>query len=345
MKILKIDRKENFFEVMPDSFDDLWHLEKLIEPGDFVSGSSERKIKPKNEGEKAFKQKIYLTIESEKSLFHEATNQLRVQGLVLESKPEDAAELRSHHTIEIETGTTIKVRKKALKNYHVERLEKAKASAGRKKLLLVVMDDEEAELAFLKDAGFERKARIIATKEGKRFVKNEKEKTYFTELLGKIKELNPEKMVIAGPGFEKQNFEKFINEKREKLPVIFESTNSVGLTGLNELVKSGKIDKLVEGFQAAEEAKIVEKLFMKITEGAAAFGIKEVEEAVDAGAVEDLIVEEKFMVENRNEVEPLLDRVEQLNGKNHFIEDKNEAGKKITGIGGIAATLRYKMKY
>ncbi len=346
MKIIKVDRKNNYFEVVPDSFDDLWHLERLIEKGDLVSGSSERKIKPKTEGEKAFKQKVFVELEVEKAEFHEPSNQLRIQGIVVSAKPEELVELKSHHTIEAEPGTALKVKKKSLKNYHIERLEKAKETAGRKKLLLVVMDDEAADLAFMRDSGFEAKARIIAEKQGKRFAVTEKGKPYFEELLAKIRELNANTIVMAGPGFEKQNFEKFLKDKSIKLPIVFESTNSVGITGLNELIKGGQIDKLVQEFRAAQEEQAVERLLREISgKGAAAIGINEVRKAAEAGAIQELIIEENFLTEKREETEQLLEMAEQARAKIHFVNEKNEAGKKIAGIGGIAALLRYKMKW
>ncbi|MFH1391350.1 MAG: mRNA surveillance protein pelota [Candidatus Diapherotrites archaeon] len=342
MKILKVDRKNNYFEAIPDSFDDLWHIEKLIEKGDLVSGESERKIKPKNEGEKAFKQKIFVELEVEKAEFHEATNQLRIQGIVVSAKPEELVELKSHHTIEAEVGEKVRVTKKALKKYHLDRLERAKKASGRENLLLVVMDDEEAELAFLKDSGLDKKAKILGKKSGKRFENTEKGNPYFEELLKKLTELEPKKIVIAGPGFEKQNFEKFLNEKNSKLKPIFESTNSVGLTGLNELIKSGKIDKLIEGFHAAEETKAMEKILAGLSDGLSAIGFDEVKKAMDSGAVDELVVHEKMLSEKREETEQILDKAEQLQGKIIFISGKNESGEKILGFGGIAAVLRYK---
>src|SRR3989344_5119860 len=186
MKVLKLDRKENFIEIMPDSLDDLWHVEKLVEKGDLVSGSWERKIKPKTEGEKAYRQKIFVELEVEKIEFHEETGQLMILGVVVFAKPEELVELKSHHTIEVEPGTRLKIRKKVLKQYHIERLEKAKNASGREKLLLVIMDDEAAELAFLKDSGLNVKAKILAAREGKRFGKKEKGNAFFEELLKKI---------------------------------------------------------------------------------------------------------------------------------------------------------------
>ncbi|MAG18367.1 MAG: mRNA surveillance protein pelota [Candidatus Diapherotrites archaeon] len=342
MKILKVDQKNNYFEVIPDSFDDLWHIEKLIERGDLVSGESERKIKPKNEGEKAFKQKIFVELEVEKAEFHETTNQLRIQGIVVSAKPTELVELKSHHTIEAEAGEKIRITKKALKKYHIDRLERAKKASGRENLLLVVMDDEEAELAFLKDSGLAKKAKILGKKGGKRFENAEKGNPYFDELLKKLTELEPKKIVIAGPGFEKQNFEKFLKEKNSKLKPNFESTNSVGITGLNELIKSGKIDQLIEGFHAAEETKAVEKILVGVSNGLSAIGFEEVKKAIDSGAVDELVVHEKMLSEKREETEQILDKAEQLHGKIIFISGKNEAGEKILGFGGIAAVLRYK---
>ena len=235
------------------------------------------------------------------------------------------------------------VKKKALKNYHLERLERARKGSTRGKALIVIMDDEEAELAFLKDIGIEQKARILAGKQGKRMGKGDNKRAYFEELLGKIKELRVDKIVVAGPGFEKQNFEKFLKEKNSVIKATFESTNSVGITGLNELIKSGKIDKLIAGFHVAEEARAVEKVLEGLSSGKAAVGLSEVKKAVEAGAVEELVVEEKLLSVNRNEVEELLEKTEQLNGRIVFASQKNDAGKKLDGLGGIAATLRYKL--
>ncbi|MBI2598194.1 MAG: hypothetical protein HYW50_03290 [Candidatus Diapherotrites archaeon] len=62
MKILKVDYKKNFFEVIPDNLDDLWHLERIIEPLDLVSGVAERKIKPQEEGMRQSKESVFLEI-------------------------------------------------------------------------------------------------------------------------------------------------------------------------------------------------------------------------------------------------------------------------------------------
>jgi len=344
MKILKVDRKNNCFEAIPDSFDDLWHIEKLVEKGDLVSGESERKIKPKTEGEKAFRQKIFVEIEAEKTDYQEATNQLRILGIVTSAKPEELVALKAHHAIEVEPGTKITVKKKELKNYHVERLERAKNASGREKLLLVVMDDEEAELAFLKDNGLETKTRILAGKSGKRYENKEKGNKYFDEITSAIENTGAEKIVIAGPGFEKDKFRKFLDEKKPGKKISYETTNSVGITGLNELVKTGKIDKLIENYHSAEEAKAVEKILQGLGLGEASVGFEETKKAVDANAVETLTISEKTIAEQRQKTEEIIDKADRLGAKIIFVNPKSEAGKQLEGLGGIAASLRYKMR-
>lgn len=347
MKIIKVDRKNNWFEVVPESLDDLWHLERLIEKGDLVSGKSERKIKPKTEGEKAFRKDIFVEISAEEAAFHEASGQLRVNGIIVSGKPEEYVELKSHHALGIEAGYKIKVRKRALKNWQVEKLEQAKKAAERGKMLAVVLDDEAADFALLKDAGIEHKGKIFAGKEGKQYGAQEKGSgnKYFDEVLAKAQELGADKVVFAGPGFVKMNLQKYIHDKKIKMQAFFESTNSVGATGINELVKSGKLDRVAEELQMAGEMKLVEALYAEIgrNSGLVAYGVAEVGRAVEAGAAETLLVAERFLLANRDNAERIMEAAEKNRGKVHIISSRHDAGKQLEGLGGIAALLRYRM--
>ncbi len=347
MKIIKIDRRNNSFEAVPDSFDDLWHIEKLIEPGDVVSGSSERKIKPVQEGDKPRRERVFVEIEAEDAKFHEGSGQLRVQGIVVAAKPEELVPLKSHHTLEVEAGAKITVKKKALRNYDVERLERAKDATGRESVIVAVMDDEEAEVYAVRDAGADLRARILSGREGKRFGGSEKKgkDTYFEEILGKISGARPKKILVAGPGFEKQRLEKYMKDNGIKLPAVFESTNDVGESGLNELMKSGKIDRLVEGMHSAQEAKSVERVLASLGSGMAALGIKEVKEAVAAGAADEIVVLDRMLTGRRAETGEMLDAAEGIKARIVFVSTRSDAGKKLDGLGGVAAVLRYRVKW
>ena len=96
---------------------------------------------------------------------------------------------------------------------------------------------------------------------------------------------------------------------------------------------------------------MVEKVLTEISlDGKSVYGFKEVKGAVNSGAVEMLIVSDKFIQIKRQEnkfteLDKLMRTVENLKGKVHIITSEHEGGKKLDGLGGVAALLRYKLNY
>ena len=125
MRILKLDRKEGIARLFLQSLEDLWHLHKILETGDQIQAKTYRKVVIKRGSEivEGEKKPVLLTIQLEKSEFHQYTGKLRLSGVII-SGPEDI-QLASHHTITAEPGMQITVKKK-WKSYQIERLEKAK---------------------------------------------------------------------------------------------------------------------------------------------------------------------------------------------------------------------------
>ncbi len=347
MRIIKISPEDNYFEVVAGGMDDLWHLERLIERGDLVRGKSERKIKPKHEGERAIKVNIFIEIRVEGVEFHEFSKQLRISGIVVSGKPEEFVEPKAFHTIEVDAGTRVKVVKSSgLKNWQVERLEKARRATQRGRLVAVVLDDEVADFALIKEYGFEHRAKIASGKSGKAYAAEDAGGKYFSEVLKKLQELGADRAIFAGPGFTKNNLQEWLKGKDAKFQSYFEATNSVGITGINELIKSGAIEKAWAKSQLARETALVEKVFVEIGKGSglAAYGHDEVHAAVDARAVQELVVGDRTMLSDRKRYEALMERAEQSGAAVHIINEGHDAGKRLKGIGGIAAVLRYKMR-
>lgn len=343
--------REGLLDLMPESLDDLWHLERVVEHGDVVSGKTERKIKPRNAGEKARKVDMHMDIRVEKVDFQEFVAVLRFSGIIVGGKPEELIELKAHHTIDIKPGMRVKIKKKRLKKWQVERIEKARKAGVREKMLAVVLDDEVADFAVVKEFGVDHVAKIAAARAGKRYAGEGQEKKYFDSVLAKAGDLGASKVVFAGPGFTKNNLKKYIGEigwaeKAGKVQVFFESTNSVSTTGLNELVKSGDLEKIASSLQLGEETRAVEEIFgeMQKDAGLAAYGFDEVGKAAGAGAVESVVVSDATLLGDRERVEALMERVEQTRGVVHIISEKHDAGQRLKGIGGIAAKLRYRVR-
>jgi protein pelota len=344
MKKLKVDLKNNFLELVPETLDDLWYLERILEKGDLVSGSSERKIKGE-EGRKAEKIVIWVEVQAEKIEFHESFMKLRVSGPMKSMKPEEFFEANAFHSIETGLKDKIKVKKKKIKRFQLEIIDKAVKSSGRNSLLLVVLDDEEGVIAEASEKGIKTKAGIKSGKQGKRFKEEKtKENKYFEELLKKIQAEKKEKVLIAGPGFTKNDFKKFLENKKVNFNPVFENTNSIGKTGLNELVKTGIIEKVLKESKLIEENKKMDELMKEARKenSLVEYGIKEIEKAVNKGAVEELIVSDKKFFEEREKIQELMEKVESFQGKVFLFSSEHEAGEYLNGFGGIIALLRFK---
>jgi protein pelota len=79
-------------------------------------------------------------------------------------------------------------------------------------------------------------------------------------------------------------------------------------------------------------------------DGLAAYGAKEVESAVNIGAVETLLISDKKLVEERNTIENLMHTVKNTKGVFHIVNQDSEAGQQLKSLGGIAGILRFKIK-
>ena len=345
MKILKIDQKENEIICIPENLDDLWHFEKIIEKGDTIYGTTDRKIKPKKEGEKAERIKIFVELETTEAHFQEYSENLRINGIILGGKPEEYIELKSHQSVEISAGEKLKIKKQKIKQWQIDRLKKAEKASAATGLLIVLLDDEQAELAFVNEYAINKKAVIKETKKGKRYEQEKNQKNnYFEEILEKINLLRPKKILIAGPGFTKENLKKFVEDKKIKnFPqTIIEATNSIGETGFNEILKQGKLEKAEKELQLTKESQTIEDFLAKLAKGKAEYGANEVEKALQTGTVEKLIIAETELMQNREKTEKLLDLAEQTGSETEIISSKNPQEKVIHHMGGIVATLRYK---
>jgi protein pelota len=337
MIILKTDLKSGKVKVRTETLDDLWHLEKVIEKGDLLTARTLRKttIKRGSEIREGDRKPLTLTIALEKMEFHPDSHSLRLTGPVV-SGPEDRVQLGSYHTISTTVRDSLTIRKESWKGYQLERLRSARHKKGL--LLICVLDREDCSFALLKESGIEHLAEISSRK-----VKDsESLEEYHREILSYLKgKPDAGTIVVAGPGFERENLHAYIKAQDPGLArrIVLEHTNSSGRAGVTELVKSSA-NRILRDTRIARETEHVERLLEEMNrDGLATYGRKEVGDALRLGAVELLLVSEK----NVREFEPLMELAEKQAGKVAIISDDHEAGERFLHLGGIGALLRYKV--
>lgn len=349
MKILSFNKKEGIAKIRIDTLDDLWHLSKVIESGDFVSGEIKRKVKLSKEGERSkVAVKTYFAKILAKKIKLESSV-LKVSGEISEG-PEEL-KIGASHTLDIFTGDIIKIQK-VWKEYQIKRLNEAEKASKAPKAIVVVLDDEQAHIAALTASGFQYLGGFELRLAKKRYV----EKTdsgmgkVVAEILRLNAESNPSTIVIASPIFWKEVLLEALKEKDAKImkKIKLEGVSTGTKRALNELINRGVLEKVLKSSQIQKEFELIENLMVEIArKGLAVYG-KAVIGAVEAGAVKILLFTDKIIEKAREkekfaEFEKLIDAVEQQGGSVHIISTEHEAGEKLDALGGIAALLRFKI--
>ncbi len=119
---------------------------------------------------------------------------------------------------------------------------------------------------------------------------------------------------------------------------------SSGRAGINEMLSRSEISKTLEEARLSVETKLVNKLMEEIGKGnLATYGFDQVKEALDFGAVEILLMTDKFFSDKREDCEELMKKAEETRAEIHIIGTDYDPGKQLQSLGGIAAILRFKI--
>ncbi len=352
MRIMEEDKKKGMVKLIPETLDDLWHLSHIIEKGDLLSSRTTRRIRDtsgeKLRSDRGVKKTFYLGIRVKSINFHKYTGKLRATG-VIEKGPEDLVPLGSHHTLEIKLNVPIKIKKEHWSKWVLKRLKNAIESSKKLYAIIIVLEDDTAEIGFLRQYGIEYYGPIIGNIPGKRIKqKNRREKfiQFYEKIVDAIKKFKDiEILVIAGPGFVKTDFHSFLTQKYPELAkmAIIEGTGTGGRVGIQEVLKKGVVERAASESRVAREIRSVNEVLEEIAKSSdmVSYGKREVVKAINMGAVKKLLILDKLVSEKG--MENLLDLVENMGGEVILISSEHEGGKQLESLGGLAALHRFKL--
>ncbi|MGY5854234.1 MAG: mRNA surveillance protein pelota [Candidatus Thorarchaeota archaeon] len=360
MKILKRVLKEGKIRLKIETLDDLWHLYNVVNTGDTVISRTMRRVKIGDDSSRkqdSVRKPMMLVLKVEDVSFHSFSNRVRLLGVIVEG-PRDLVNIGSHHTFNVETGTTLTIVKDHWPRYTLERLKKAEKAGTSPICLIVTIEDGTAELFLAADFGIKPAVRVrtsISRKRGDQKSHDSTMKDFFSEVVDAVRSQVEQNevglIVIAGPGFVKDHFQKTLNAAGIKNlpPVVNESANSIGIPGAKEILYRGVISKAITGLKVETETQLIEDIIAHIAkdDGLGAYGDKEVSTAVQYGAVEDLLVTDIRLREatdkQRNWIDRLIRETESTKGKFHIVSTEHPAGDQLQSLGGIAAVLRFRI--
>ena len=348
MQIITKNLKKGTIKLKIQTPDDLWYLSNIINQGDLVRSQTIRKIKLGKEEERKqviVKKKIIIVIQTEKIDYK--TDSLRIGGEITDG-PEDI-QRRSWHSFNLTINSIISITKQEWLNYQLDWLKQA-SKEKIPKILICCLDREEAFFALLKRTGYEILSHIKG-KVSKKALEEKIKTTFWQDIAKQIKEYDEkqklDKIIIASPSFWKEYLLKEIKDVSLKNKIVQASCSSVDRTGLNEILKRPELINVLKEERIAEEINAVEKLLTEIKrQGKVAYGFEETSNAVNSGAVENMLVTSAFLgkikeQEKTQQIIQLIKSTEQMKGSVMIVSSDHEGGKKLDSLGGIGALLRY----
>ena len=349
MDILKSNFKTGIVQLRINDADDLWYLSHLIEQGDLVKGKTTRKIKI-GDSDKVTKKTLTLTIEAETIDFNETGTSLRINGKIKDG-PEDIPR-ESYHAIALEEGSEFSLQKLKWLEYQKQKLKEA--AEKKYNFLFCIFDREEAIFALSKKLGYKILAKITGEVHKKRLT-TEVKKNFYEEIIKTLQEylerFNPEQIILASPAFYKEDLLKKNLSPDLKKKIVTATCSDVSESSLDEVIKKPELEKVLKSSRAREEQLLIDELLAEINKkGKAVYGWQETQKAVDAGAIKVLLISDDFILQKRTsgnyqELDQKMKTVESMKGKIHILSSEFGSGKKLDGLGGIAALLRFQLEW
>jgi protein pelota len=334
------EMRNNYGEIrlLPESIDDLWHLQHIIGPGDLVFATTFRSVdaaSDKIRPEKVEKRPVRLGIRVDRLEFSEHGVRLRLTGTI-----EHGVDVGAFHTINVETGYEISVIRQ-WRPVDLERVERAVKASVYGVIHILTIEEGEAELFRLRQYGPE--SAITITAGSGKGAETESRRGFFDQILATIQEISGP-LIIAGPGFIKDDFVKYARSRNcppaERAIVV--ETRRIGRGAVQEVIGKGALDKLIDDLQLSREVKMMDEVLLRISQdGAVAYGRTEVGNAIGYGAAEQVLVADTLLRDQ--EIMHLIDKAEGMRATVVVLSSEFEPGERLAALGGIAALLRYRM--
>lgn len=329
------------FELKIENLEDLWVLSEFILPEDRIFATTQRKVKIGNDKTKQVTKIIFVDLKVTKTSFE--TQTLRITGEI-QNETEFTAQGQTH-TLNFTPNDSIKIKKNQLLSYEKKLLEKAINSKSSKNLL-VLLDKDELIVSEFSEFSF----KVLLNQTGLGSKKyhltqvNEQEEKY--QLIEEILKTDYSTIIFAGPSNYKDKLQKYVKDKIGLNSLTF-FWHDVNTFSVQKVIKEISLSGLLEETQFSKESELVSHLLKNISlDKKNAYGLNQVSNSVNVGSCEKLLISTKYIDKQKEEnnytnLNELIKTAEQLQADLTIINSKNEPGKILDGLGGIAAILRY----
>ncbi|KAF2653516.1 hypothetical protein K491DRAFT_694691 [Lophiostoma macrostomum CBS 122681] len=391
MRLLKsqIDTKHGagFVTLLPEEPEDMWHAYNLIQPSDLLRARAIRRVTKTSDSGSVASQRITLdlTIAVTSTDFDVGSGQLHVAGRV--ASENEHVKLGSHHTLDLELHRKFTIEKVGeggggWDSVALEMLREACETERRAELWAVVMGEGTANICLITEHQTILRQRVEVPVPRKRrggVDGHDKgmEKFYSTTLATLLRHMDLGKestagaadktvpLLLASPGFVAQAFLQYVKSEATRVgnkalmtlvpSILVAHSSSFHVHALKEVLASPAILSKLSDTKFARETVLMDKFttLLRQDDGRAWYGPREVERAVEKGAVGRgggvlMISNALFRAQNvteRRRWVGLVDQVKEVEGGEvRVLSSLHESGKRLEALGNVAAILTFPLE-
>ena len=358
---------EGSVSLVPENTEDMWHAYNLITEGNFVSGSTIRKVQTESAtgSSNSYRVRTVLTICVENIDFDTQACVLRLKGRNVEENK--YVKTGAYHTLDVEQNRKFTIIKAKWDSVSMERVDTACDATQHADVAAVVMQEGIAHICLITSNMTIVRAKIdqvIPRKRKGNISQHEKGLTRFYEniMQGILRHINfdiVKCVILASPGFVKDQYMDYMIEQAVKSDnkVILENKSKFLLVhassgfkhSLKEVLAEPAVVSRIADTKAASEVKALETFYtiLQTDPSRAFYGKKHVITANEAQAIETLLISDKLFrcqdVALRKEYVELVETVKESGGDVKIFSSLHVSGEQLEQITGIAAILRFPM--
>lgn len=338
MKSVKFYEATNTVKLIPESFEDLYLLAMIVSAGDRVSAHSYRRFKA-GEGDTGEQKEVFIKLGVEKTELDKGAGKLRLMGKILEGRPEQYVRINSYHTLSIGPGDQMEIEKEAWSDFIIRRIRQAVAEAKRPRLGIIALDDEKATIAYVRGYGIDLTGELYShlSKKMKEKEFEKQKEAYFQEIIKTAERMDVDIVIIAGPGFMKDDVKKYIEANRieVKKRLVYVAASDAERSGIREVMKSEMVSKLLESEHVKKEFEYLDLFFRGMRTSGALSGAERIREALKGYRIGVILVNDSML--NNEEIKALLDQADRNGVRIEIFNSEDEAGKQLSSFKNIAA--------
>ncbi|KAF9432832.1 hypothetical protein BGZ76_010262 [Entomortierella beljakovae] len=368
MKLIKqyIEKdKSGYVTLLPEEFEDMWHVYNLIQKHDQIRAVTIRRVQTESSTGSVGSQRIRLTLTMsvDNVDFDTQVGMLRIAGRVISENPH--VKMGAFHTIELEMNRNFTLIKPEWDVISLERVQEACDITKKADVAAVVCQEGLANVCLVTssmtiirqhiDCPVPRKRKGSVTNYEKGL------RRFFEQIYQAILrhvDFDIVKCVIIGsPGFVREQLYDFIFAEavrtdnktimQNKSKFIVVHTSSGHKQALQEVMNDPSVKIKLADTKAAQEVQALDQFYemMNMDPDRAFYGFKDVQKAAERGAIGTLLVTDELFraadVPKRRQYIALVEAARASGAKVFVFSSLHVSGENLNQLTGVAAILNF----